>query len=251
MSPNRAGFIPGAIRSVSHDVFLAALMVDYPADGALVSSLVTQLYSAVERDFDSIYSNAKVHSPDPTTALRMTNSVMRVSLLDEYQPTVWEQESIEEHHATHPNAVWERETLPEYNSEELNRIEDTSGDDEDGASEREQAITAVAAYVDNSFTDAALESAELIEIIQGDTRYTVSKEETHTRVVNQSTGATLTFSDDFESDDFKGDWLIIEDQGFAAQDYRNLKAIGKRSKERELSQRQQPFPYKKDRDLDL
>ena len=134
------------------------------------------------------------------------------------------------------------------------RIGDISDDDDDPP-QGGQAIAAVAAYVDNTFTDAVLESAEFLEIIQGGTRYTIEKLENSTKVVNQTTGAALTFSDDFENDS-----LSIEDEGFTDQDYENLKALNekilsdqslyKKTQERKYVQRQQ-YQITRERESDF
>ena len=199
-------------------------MENYPVDGVLVSSLVTQLYGAVGRDFDSTYGDLMETVQDPAASFQLTGSIMRASLLTGYIPTVWEEENINGHQvsvAEHLHEPWEREV--DVSLDDARRVDDISDDDDDSL-ERGQALASVAAYVDNAFTDAALESAELLEIIRGGTRYAVEKLENCTRVVNQTTGATLTFSDDFEND-----LLILEDEEFTAQDYENLKALSERT----------------------
>ena len=201
-------------------------MDDYPIDGALVSSLVTQLYGAIGRDFDSTYSDVMRRGQDPTTSLQITGSIMRAAFLDEYSPTVWEKENLDGHQpglSGYSDEVSARETSFEYGGEKTRYTEPIPDDDDDSLLEKGQAITAIAAYVDNTFTDAALESAESLEIIQGGTRYTVEKLENRTKVINQTTGATLTFSDDFEDD-----LSSVDDEGFTAQDYENLKLLNKR-----------------------
>ena len=198
-------------------------MENYPVDGVLVSSLVTQLYGAVGRDFDNTYGDLMETVQDPAASFQLTGSIMRASLLSGYIPTAWEEENLNGHQvsvAEHLREPWEREV--DVPLDDTHRVDDISDDDDD-LLERGQAIAAVAAYIDNTFTDAALESAELLEIIHGGTRYTVEKLENRTRVMNQTTGATLTFSDDFEND-----LLNIEDEDFTVQDYENLKALNER-----------------------
>jgi len=201
-------------------------MEEHPVDGALVSSLVAQLYGAVRRDFDSTYSNVMGLGQDPTSNLQITGSIMRASVLDGYRPTVWEQENLDGHQAEfygYPDKVLGPGVSFEYGEEETRYAEAVPDDDDDSSLEKRQAIAAVAAYIDNTFTDAALESADLLEIIQRGTRYTVEKLEAHTKVINQTTGATLSFSDDFEDEPSS-----VEDEGFTAQDYENLKALNER-----------------------
>ena len=222
-------------------------MENYPVDGVLVSSLVTQLYGAVGRDFDNTYGDLMETVQDPAASFQLTGSIMRASLLAGYIPTAWEEENLNRHQvsvAEHLREPWEREVnVP---LDDTHRVDDIS-DDDDYLLERGQAIAAVAVYIDNTFTDAALESAELLEIIRGDTRYAVEKLETHTRVVNQTTGATLTFSDDSEND-----LLIVENEGFTAQDYENLKALNKSNHERSSeSLQRQYYPPANDLNLEL
>lgn len=224
-------------------------MDDYPVDGALVSSLVAQLYSAVGRDFDNTYSDVTKRIQDPADSLKITGSIMRVFLLDEYLPTDREQANLDGHQAglsEYPDEVWGRGISFEYGREESRHAEAIPDEDEDDSlREKGQAIAAVAAYVDNTFTDAALEGAESLEIIKGGTRYTVEKLENSTRVVNQTTGAALTFSDDFEND-----LLIDESEGFSAQDYENLKALNKLNHERNSKSSQRRY-YSPAKDLNL
>ena len=223
-------------------------MENHSVDGVLVSSLVTQLYGAIGRDFDNTYGDVMSNVQDPAASFQLTGSIMRASLVAGYIPTAWEEETLNGHQGAvlkHPDEFWDNGTPFENSREEINRIGGIS--DDDGPLDRGQAIAAVAAYVDNTFTDAALESAEFLEIIQGDTRYTIEKLENHTRVVNQATGATLTFSDDFENDS-----LIIENEGFTAQDYENLKALNKLKNERSLEPwHRQYYSPVKDLNLDL
>ena len=229
-------------------------MDDYPVDGALVSSLVAQLYGAVGRDFDNTYSDVAKCIQDPADSLKITGSIMRVALLDEYLPTDWEQANLNGHQAElseYPDEVWGRGILFEYGREESRHAEAIPDEDEDDSPlEKGQAIDAIAAYVDNTFTDATLEGAESLEIIQGGTRYTVEKLENSTRVVNQTTGATLTFSDDFEND-----LLIDENEGFTAQDYENLKALNEKtlneSSQRRRQTQQQQYQLARERDSDF
>ena len=222
-------------------------MENYPVDGALVSSLVTQLYGAVGRDFDSTYGDLMETVQDPAASFQLTGSIMRASLLSGYIPTAWEEENLngpQVSAAEHLHEPWDREV--DVPLDDAHRVDDISDDDDDSL-ERGQAIAAVAAYIDNTFTDAALESAELLEIIRGGTRYAVEKLETHTRVVNQTTGATLTFSDDSEND-----LLIVENESFTAQDYENLKALDKSNHERSSeSLQRQYYPPTNDLNLDL
>jgi len=223
-------------------------MDDYPVDGVLVSSLVAQLYGAVGRDFDNTYSDVAKRIQDPADSLKIAGSIMRVALLDEYLPTDWEQANLNGHQAElseYPDEVWGRGISSEYGTAEPRHVEAIPDDEDDSLLEKGQAIAAVAAYVDNTFTDAALEGAESLEIIKGGTRYTVEKLENSTRVVNQTTGAALTFSDDFEND-----LLIDESEGFAAQDYENLKALNKLNHERNSKSSQRRY-YSPAKDLNL
>ena len=199
-------------------------MENHPVDGVLVNSLVTQLYGAIERDFDNTYGNVMTTVQDPAVSFQLTGSIMRASLVAGYIPTAWEGETLNGEQvrtSEHSNELWERGALFEDHREEPHRTDDILDDDD--PLERSQAIASVAAYVDSAFTDAALESAELLKIVQGGTRYTVEKLESRTKVVNQTTGATLTFSDDSENDS-----LSIEDGGFTDQDYENLKALNEK-----------------------
>lgn len=227
-------------------------MDDYPVDGALVSSLVAQLYGAVGRDFDNTYGDVAKRVQDPADSLKITGSIMRVALLNGYSPTDWEQANLNGHQtelSEHPDEVWGRGISFERGRAESRHVEAISDDEDDSPLGKGQAIAAVAAYVDNTLTDAALESAESLEIIQGDTRYTVEKLENSTRVVNQTTGAALTFSDDFEND-----LLIDESEGFTAQDYENLKALNEKTlneSSRRRKQLQQQYQIVRERDSDF
>ena len=208
-------------------------MKDRLVDGALVSSLVAQFYGAVERDFDNTYSDVIRLGQDPTASLQITGSIMRVSFLDKYGLAAWEQKNLGGYQvksSRYLDEVSEPGLLPEYAGEEISYAKAIPDDTDDSLLEKEQTIAAVAAYVDNTFTDAALESAESLEIIQKGTRYTIEKLEDCTKVVNQITGATLTFSDDFEDD-----LSHIEDEGFTAQDYENLKLLTERLLSKESS----------------
>lgn len=232
-------------------------MENHSVDGVLVSSLVAQLYGAIGRDFDNTYGDVMSNVQDPAASFQLTGSIMRASLVTGYIPTAWEEENLTGTQVVvsePPDEFWKDETPFEDSREGTNRIGGISGDDDDPP-QGGQAIAAIAAYVDNTFTDAALESAEFLEIIQGGTRYTIEKLENSTKVVNQTTGAALTFSDDFENDS-----LSIEDEGFTDQDYENLKALNekilsdqslyKKTQERKYVQRQQ-YQITRERESDF